>query len=47
MSDDFDTWLAEREKDEDSTDDVETLRPGQRVGTYRIVRQLGVGGMGQ
>ena len=47
MSDDFDTWLAEREKDEDSTDDVETLRPGQRVGAYRIIRQLGVGGMGQ
>lgn len=46
MSDDFDNWLAEREKEAPS-DDGGILRPGQRIGAYRIVRQLGVGGMGQ
>ena len=46
MADDFDSWLSEREK-EAPADDGGMLRPGQRIGVYRIVRQLGVGGMGQ
>lgn len=46
MNDDFDNWLAGREREE-PVDDGCMLRPGQRIGAYRIVRQLGVGGMGQ
>lgn len=46
MGDDFDNWLAGREREE-PVDDGGMLRPGQRIGAYRIVRQLGVGGMGQ
>ena len=46
MNDDFDSWLSEREK-EAPAGDGGMLRPGQRIGAYRIVRQLGVGGMGQ
>ena len=46
MGDDFDNWLAGREREE-PVDDGCMLRPGQRIGAYRIVRQLGVGGMGQ
>ena len=26
---------------------MEELQPGQRIGAYRIIRQLGVGGMGR
>ena len=46
MNDDFENWLNGREK-EPSAEDGGMLRPGQRIGAYRIVRQLGVGGMGQ
>ena len=46
MEDDFDSWLAGREREE-PVDDGCMLRPGQRIGAYKIVRQLGVGGMGQ
>ena len=46
MSDDVDNWLAEREK-EYPADSWDMLRPGQRIDAYKIVRQLGVGGMGQ
>ena len=46
MGDDFDNWLAGREREE-PVDDGCMLRPGQRIDAYRIVRQLGVGGMGQ
>ena len=46
MNDDFENWLSQREK-EAPADDGGMLRPGQRIGAYRIVRQLGVGGMGQ
>ena len=46
MGDDFENWLSEREK-EDPEDSWDMLRPGQRIGAYRILRQLGVGGMGQ
>ena len=46
MEDDFENWLSQREK-EAPADDGGMLRPGQRIGAYRIVRQLGVGGMGQ
>ena len=46
MNDDFENWLSEREKEAPS-DDGCMLRPGQRIDVYRIVRQLGVGGMGQ
>ena len=48
MEDDFDNWLAEREQDQDiPADSGDVLQPGQRIGAYRILRQLGVGGMGQ
>ena len=48
MEDDFDNWLAERERDQDIPEDGgDVLQPGQRIGAYRILRQLGVGGMGQ
>ena len=46
MNDDFENWLAGREREE-PVDDGCMLRPGQRIGAYKIVRQLGVGGMGQ
>lgn len=46
MNDDFENWLAGREK-EPCTGDGVMLRSGQRIGAYRIARQLGVDGMGQ
>lgn len=45
MDDGFDSWLSEREK-EAPADNGSMLLPGQLVGAYRIVRQLGAGGMG-
>ncbi len=48
MEGDSDNCLAEREQEQGiPVGSGNVLQPGQRIGAYRIIRQLGTGGMGQ